>query len=353
MVSYVMMTIFAVMAAFYAEKKNSKLLLFFCVVLLVCYAGFRGETVGTDTPHYYRSYRLILQGAYYYSKDFLNERIIRTILNITQNPASVIFLYTAITHTLICSRLWEMRDKASFPLMIFIYLSSYYIKSMNVMRQYVAMALVFWASRYLSKKKTIVIFVLVVILASLIHGSAVSSLAMLVIYLGNTLEKKTLKRQVALVLSIIVINVGGAYAYNTIGYKYFHYFTETSFDFSPFTLYRLLTYLVIIYLTYKNQCSNIFSRSISNEPVALDKNNSISYFIGIAGISVGMFFPYMSRVGWFYVLHELPFYGQAYRATTKNRTLYRVLILAGMIYLYVMQLIVDGNNVFPYVTIWG
>ncbi|CAH1207695.1 Transmembrane protein EpsG [Paenibacillus allorhizoplanae] len=140
------------------------------MVTFALIAGLRNN-IG-DTVFYIHSYRISnFTWAEVMAEKDIGFGILQMILkSITDNPQPLIFITALVTNVLIVYVLYKYSKL--FELSVYIYITSgLYIVSMNGIRQFLASAIVFAATKYLFEgnwKK----YFLVVVFASFFHGSA-------------------------------------------------------------------------------------------------------------------------------------------------------------------------------------
>lgn len=202
-------------------KKNKALIT--VSVILIMISGFRGDfTVD------YSNYRFLFD---YYKKfaitDFYNYKIDQEIGYFLLNKIVQIytnkFVYLNILISIIIITLFSIQIKKDsknyyLSIILFVNLGQYYT-SFNIMRQILAVAIVFSASKFLYKKsrKTIYIYSIIILLASLIHKSA---LIMLIFYfLSNIRISK--KKLIVIFIGVFIILINTKKILNVLQ-KYFY-----------------------------------------------------------------------------------------------------------------------------------
>src|SRR5699024_10351989 len=95
------------------------------------------------------------------------------------------------TNYLIVKSLWHFKDKVNFTLSTFLFFTIYYFQTYNITRQWLAIAIVFFAIKYLFSNKYIK-YLLIVLVASTIHSSAIITLSFIPLHVWVTrkLSKK-------------------------------------------------------------------------------------------------------------------------------------------------------------------
>ncbi len=195
-----------------AFVRPNKIFVFFVVVSLVLISGLR-RNIG-DTPFYMHSYTLVPQYSWDYilsqeEKGFIFLQLL--LHKFSDNPQILLFTAALITNVLIVLVLYQY--SRLFELSLYVYITSgLYIVSMNGIRQFLAGAILFAATKYImdgSWKK----YMLVVLLASTIHQSA---LILIPIYF--IVRRKAWTGTTLLLLSSAIIMVIG---YNQLSGAFF------------------------------------------------------------------------------------------------------------------------------------
>lgn len=175
-----------------AELKDNKLFLVLGVVALSLGAGLRNDNVGLDTYQYISAFKTNFSVIWLFKETGFRE-ISRLLMNaFSGNTTCLLLLYAAVTNALILYRLWDFRKDCSYSYMAFLYITLHYMNTLNIMRQYIAIAIVFFATRFLEKKGYIK-FWLAVLLASVFHSSALLGLFFFFVYYWKIAPNKQKK----------------------------------------------------------------------------------------------------------------------------------------------------------------
>ena len=273
---YLVCFFFSVLFAYFARRTNKKsLFVFFSVIsimITVTLAGCRGLSVGIDTSSYYsltRFWRGAVRSASFGSYMDLFFRTGRgtqevffgvltgVIARLTKNYN----VFLGVCHLIIvgCVYIGAFRMKEhsdpEFTLLLFYLL--YYNHSLNVFRQYVAMAIIFAVAADIEKKKYLRYLIFVTI-AFLFHNTAIIGLAPLFLHMtlfpSNPLKRVPVQRKV---FTLIVI-VGGTVSFvplvealiraGVVSSKYLYYLNSE--DSSAYTLVLLFLLVEIIGLVF-------------------------------------------------------------------------------------------------------
>lgn len=183
------------------DKKISLIAIFSVIFILSIISGTRTKFV--DTEAYIHLYKTIE------SVDIFNESyefgfiIIFKILNyISENPQFMIFMTSFITNFLILITLRRYSSGCYSELIIYMYIAGgTFISSMNGMRQYLAAAILFYFT-YLIEKRSTYKYILICILCSTIH---ISALIMIPVYFLVNIEAFSKKTLLLIVVSLIFL----------------------------------------------------------------------------------------------------------------------------------------------------
>ena len=187
------------------EKKPEIILSLFLITLLIVVAGLVNDM--GDTKGYMGLYQKILS---YPNLNMAIEEIkgyeggfisfLWGLGFISTNPQFMIFICALIVNF---TNLWTIRKYSHmFELEIFMYItSSYYIVTMNGIRQCLAAAILFAATKYVIEGKFLNYF-LITILMSTIHQSAIIMIPVYFIVRKESWTKDTMK---LIILSILVL----------------------------------------------------------------------------------------------------------------------------------------------------
>jgi len=341
--------------AYIARKTGNRKYIWADIVVLTIIAGFRGPSVGKDTSHYIEIFELIssndprlswigLEKTYTY--------ICRFLLSTWNNYTFIFFLTAFITYAAILLRFWDFRAIGNYSWMVFCFYTMHFFASMNITRQFCAVAIVFWGTRFLEKDKYKYFF-LTIICGCLFHKSALIGILFYVFELlrRNKLEKK----QILFVMACIaLVPVYGEYLLITIN-KYMKYFMASNFNIGIMLPFKLVLLFFSGYglkkcIYMKNRkagFTNIYARDLQ-ETIGKVR---IYYAVGIALTSIGYFFTFMERIGLMFYLFEAVYMGMIVKIR-KDRNMYRILVFLLFVYVFIVDLISDGQGVIPYTVFW-
>ena len=345
---------FACLFAFIAQKTNNKkvsrLLVVFVILTLTIPAGLRHFSVGKDTWGYIRAIESAsnyYNGELFYTYyDFGFQLLMIILINIVREPNFVVLIIALITNILIIKTLWQYKDKISFSISIFCYITMYYFQTYNIMRQWLAIAIIFFAFRYLIKEKY-GWFSFWIIIATSIHLSAIICFSFIPIYIF-VVKKTSLKYKVITSALTFIFLVFLYYAASALGLiynienKYQYYINGADFQNLNFGFYFILRIFVIVlalFLLYKNDYrskDNIFVKIVI-----------IFSFLGTLLTMLSYVYPYVGRIGTYAMIFEILLFSIICKTKSFNLLLKYSIILLG-IYLFVSNLIISEQGQMPY-----
>ncbi|QQT53187.1 EpsG family protein [Sphingobacterium multivorum] len=151
-------------------KRKSAFLLIISFLVLLLYAGFRGENVGTDTPQYYNHFLYVRAGV-----DLVTEPLwkflLQSVVFFKGDFHTVLLISSSITLLPIFFVIFRL---SPYPLLsIFFYVALYYyFYSFNIIRQSIALSFGLLSIYFYFEKKSF-LFIISVIIAVMFHYSAV------------------------------------------------------------------------------------------------------------------------------------------------------------------------------------
>lgn len=166
-----------------AAQYGKKRWLLAAIILLSVVAGCRAASVGTDTSRVMAAlYYDMGRDVFAHSKDYLYYFLCKVLMQIWANPSFVLTVFALITNGAALLRLWDFAGKFSMFFAVCLYGLFYFGTSMNIVRQMMAVTLVFYFSRNLFKQKYIQ-FYLGAMMAFFIHISACIAIMLLPVFL--------------------------------------------------------------------------------------------------------------------------------------------------------------------------
>lgn len=192
MLIYLMVFLIVEILAILASKKQStkkmKIAIYpiLIVVVLSVFGGFRDLTIGTDVLVYGANWFKIATNFsslssyinFIDSSDFGYLLINYIVSRFTSDVNIFLMILQLICNGLVVATLYRYREKVPFWLSLLLYLCVFYCRTFNILRQAIALSIVFYSVRFLEQNHT-VRFIISVLLASTFHFTAIVSLIIL------------------------------------------------------------------------------------------------------------------------------------------------------------------------------
>ena len=299
---YSLILIFSVLFAFLAQIVKSKsvgnILVTFVTLTLALPAGLRDVSVGIDTPNYF----LIINSAdkfyigelYYTYYEIGFQWVIKSLISILKDPHYVLMVIALVTITLIVRTLWFFRDRISFSLSVFLYVCMQYFSSYNTSRQWLAIAISFFATRYLFDGKYLK-FSILVLVSSLFHGSALICLLFIPLHM-LMVKKITLKYKIFTILLLVTFTLFNNYILDILGvtstlekYQYYLDGGSQTNGIGIMFIIRLLAIVTAIWLLVTNRYK-FKDKNFIKTIIAL-------YILGLFSMFLGYLFIFAVRLG--------------------------------------------------------
>lgn len=346
---YIFIFLVVVLLARRAVRLDRLSTIFLIILILSLVSGLRAYTVGIDTASYKDIFDAILKNDATLAwrnieRGFL--LISRLLLYINSHTNFLLFIFAILTHSLIIMRLWDFRKMASFPWMVTWYYVSFYFMSMNVLRQYCAVAIIFFATRYLHKKNYLK-FVFFVGFAFLFHRSALIGLLFMGIEVINWKELDK-KQKIFILLGLATVPTYLGYILSNLQ-RYLKYFQAIGFDVGFMLPVKIALFMLLGY-----GLAELVRKSGFNENESLFYINRIKiyYLLGLILTFFGYFFSFMDRIGLYFYLFECVFIGIVVK-NRKDRVICQMIFFLLVVYSLYSEFSRNGQGILPYLFFWN
>ena len=259
MIVYVLMLILSILFLILEKKAKKRWIKIICCIMAIMpffiVSAFRYD-LGTDyTRRYVFDYNRTLQGIDVPNLEILFKAIMKFCIIFTEEPYLMFAITSAITVGFILGTSFKKSQDKILSVCIFL-LGGFFFDSLNIMRQYMAMSLVFFGYQFLLKsKKWYLTYILTVIIATLIHSSAIIMLV-LVFFTKKMLVSWKWVLPVCIIIVLLnenLMNILGLILQNSrFGVYLTGKFAEGEFSYL-FVAENLAIYLAMIYIYSKNK----------------------------------------------------------------------------------------------------
>ncbi|MGN1344545.1 MAG: EpsG family protein [Traorella sp.] len=332
-------------------KRNDKRIILIAILLLTLVAGLRAPSVGVDTLSNIQAFSTFANyGFKYVTREYAYYFIGGTIYKVFHQYSLVFMFYGFLIYSLVFFRLWDFRKSIDLGIAGFLFVLNYFGGTMNGIRQFVAIAIIFYGTRYLGKREYLK-YIGFVLLAFMFHISSCVAYIFPLFYIG-------IKKKYKLNEFICAIFV----SFSSIAAALFLYLKYSSYllsinevDFAVINFIRFIILIISFLFSYK---ALSIKKSVSNEKDIYPFNDSLSFNLAFIftfiGVSVGFantIIDYASRVGYFFKFFEIVYYGMIFYSPNINKNFKMFLLFAlfvlGVYYLYFY------NGIIPYHTIFN
>ena len=347
---YFGLLIFCFLMAWWADKWNNKRYIFWIALALTLVSGLRKNTVGIDTRNYYNMFNSLtsISSAGKGWNDPYFYKMVYLLMKIKHDPYFVILVISAISNFLMVYRLWDYRKFSSYKYAVMRYITLFYFFSFNCMRQFLAMAIVFWATKYLEEQDYIK-FSLYVIGSAFIHVASLTALAFIILdaFKWNSLDKKSKN---IIRLSVLLLPVYIAISLNVSSGRQDQYLSSTSAlsDYSSLLL-KVLLFIAVVITTLKDH--NIFDLTVLDKNENIRRNSLLFYLIGLLLTGLGYRFNHFERIGYFFYIYATSYLGIAANEK-KYKLIFRLVILFIVIRAFYLNCLGDSMGQMPYLFKW-
>ncbi|SEI90287.1 EpsG family protein [Lachnospiraceae bacterium A10] len=341
---------------FFSLYKSKKLILkeiglLLSVVIPSIIAGIR-YNVGTDYNNYYASFEQLKDVNYFWIlKDDVHFNLDRGFLLISKifvdfsnNSRIVFFLWSLTILVLFIFTVYSYRYDYDITLIFFVFLLLYYYTSFNILRQIVAVCIIFRSIKYVFDNK-LSKFLILVGIASTIHITAVLSIPLWFLWNHKTNEPISKKRRRCILVFAVLFVTLWQYVLRffaifniSIVTKYMVYLNGNKYSNISFIIKLGLTVVFII-----------FQSLIKRE------DKKIDFFILVFIISmlieyVGFYSSYVKRISLYYSIVEVILISRLQLIVKmESRKLMRLMVVLSIVtYFVVGAYMLRQGNLIPF-----
>lgn len=342
---YIFLMMIVLLLSYLARRTEKNFFLYILILLLAFVAGFRGQFSGIDTPSYYEN----ISKGFPYSWMFREEgfRLIANYFMDTFGNPQLMFLFCAVlTNLLIVLRIWDYRKEARFDFMILLYITLFFPSSLNIMRQFVAIALVFYGTRFLKGNK--LLFIPFLVASFYFHRSSLLAIGYIIISMWSGFSKKQKQIFAAPMVFIIVASVMYVSTYLVSDVESYSSQRASNINITFFYLLFITLFSFVMYISNKKIKFSTSSVRRTVDNYKIDNTITIYTLLGLAFSSLSLFFSFVGRTGIYYSIFYIIYWGIA-SSRFKNSGLNRVLILIYAFYLFGLVVFRNDAAIFPYI----
>lgn len=220
-----------------ASQRNVGFLITF--LILAFFASVR-DGVGCD----YESYVMHIQRIQMGNQNYMEigfQWVCRQIAKIDSNPRLVIIIFAVATCFFYLRAIWDQSEDPLFS--VFLFLTwGYYFMTFNTIRNYFALAVAVFAIKYLDKKKYIH-FILLIIVSSLFHKSA---LVCIPLYLLAT--KKYRLKHIYILLGVLIVAILFKDPIRALMFEFYPSYEGGAYDTGRVSYLNIIKALVVLVL---------------------------------------------------------------------------------------------------------
>lgn len=339
---YVSVILLGTLLSHIASKRNSRAAMIGVIVLYVSVAGFRSSSVGIDTSGYLMQYNETLTYGPSAVSGWHDHELtyVMYLVSFFGSYSDYTFLVSIPAYALTIHRFWELRKSASFAVSIAAFSCLYFPLSLNISRQFLAAAIVFWGSRYFFNKGFIK-YVVFVLAATLIHRSSLIGLALFALLPLYREDYKGGARTL-LTLSEVLLPVALLTIFFIIMDRYSStYLSNASISIGFTGILKFSCAILFLLLIKGDSAKNPLSRE-----------SKLIVTIALMGLVVslgGYAFKYLDRIVLIFLLFEPVLYGLiAKAASPKTKKLFGLYLFFLLSFSLFSVLAGNGQGIMPY-----
>lgn len=349
MIVYVILIISILIFGMLFQKNNKKVYSIIMMILFTLIAGLRHYTIGNDTANYVDFYSKI----HWYEMEifdisrFEKGYIALNLLIAKTNLSYTFFLLVcaAITNFFVCRFIRENSKNMCISFLLFV-LCLFFFQEMNIIRQFLAMAIFLFSLKYIKERKLIK-YIICILLAGMMHNSAFMMIPLYFLY-GFKLNIKNISIIVFITLITymffhkILVNVTmilGLYQ----GYVESMYGSDKLGNVISFLMY--LCIFIFLYIVSKNKDKTLFDEFMLLCVFILAILNFLAIKISVF-TRVAMYLSVLITIA-------IPNFIENYIKTSDKKVMYFCILICFSIYCFVILYFrPNWNYVVPYEFFW-
>lgn len=337
-------------------ERNVRFFMCMLILTLTLVAGLRHQSVGIDTEGYVK-HIIQLRNGYLPKLNNISEQgfiaLSYILAKLSDGYTLALLVYAFITNALIILRLYDYKNRISFIGAIFIYYMLFYFATFNTMRQWIAMSIVFFGTRYIGDNiKSNIKYMLFVLLAVLMHTTAIFAVFFVPLYYFS-FRSRNMKEKLRKFIMVIFSILACVYVYVTSINKYSVYMSSDIYADISWVNIMLAVFACFI-LLYDNDWKIIIrknNRQIEYDKMRSIKHESILFLIGIVLTMLVFLTRYADRLGQYFLMFEIVFFSYYIkRARTRTLTVIGVILLC--LYMRFASFLASGYGEIPYIPFW-
>lgn len=339
----------------YRKKTKVNIWIYLLIFLLSTLAGLRNSKTGVDTAHYIARYiEPIREGKFWIITDMSIgfKTIVWFTYLFTTHTFVVLIVIAMITNTCIILRLWDYRNKASFTLMFVMYYCFYYLITYNLFRQFLAVSIVFYSSRYIEQKRYKK-YILGTTISILIHNISILGFILLVmdIALSDENPKEKKKRRMFFLISPLILSIVSWALLNHFDFNHYIYLLKRPGNHGNNGISIPIKMLLSVIMYYG--INKEMKKDVSNCELSITEIKKITW-IYIVGLLIGLsaYISYEAeRLTYYFVIYE-PIFASIKVKKNVQVQITRYLYFLFAIYSLYSKLSGGGSKIMPYMFFW-
>ena len=298
---YIIMLIISLFFIFLSEKSNNKktkiLYAILSVIPFILVSALRYD-VGTD--YFYRyvpDYNSLVRGESVDNLEIGFKMLVRLCILITSDYQILFILTSIITISLFMYTIHKQSKNKFLSVAIF-FLGGFFFQSLNILRQYISIVLVFFTYKYLLEKKYW-IFILGVVLAFFIHNASIVCLILLLLK-----EKEVLNLKSIIIIALVIFIFGTPLMNifrNIVENTRFNVYLNSIYDRGEMRILTILSNVILYIFMYMLYIVKKKNKKITNEDILYINIQGITLIFIMLSSQFYLFF----RIAYYFMIFQI------------------------------------------------
>lgn len=340
---YLLLLFSILLLGMFLEKNNKKTYSILICIILTLIAGLRHYTIGNDTITYLRFFNNVLSS--YMTSRYEIGFIYFTLFirRITDNFTIYLLIISFLFNYIICKLIRKDSPNMIVSFLLF-FLCRFFFNEMNIMRQYISIAIIILGFKYIYKREFLQYFICIIV-ATLFHKSAF--LCIILYFLYNV----KITKKISIIICIASLVMFSLF-YNVVNYitmKLNMYETYVDLFYGSNKIGNVISFIICLSIIFLSFYINKITKNNSLDK----KENYYKWLLILAtvtsflSIKISIFSRIKNYFDLFVVIF-IPIIVEKINGKKKFLIYFIIILLFGIYCILITHYRPNWNNIYPY-----
>ena len=362
MIIYIITFAITILLTYIVQKNEKKSIYKNIFIILIVFipsfiGGMRDFTIGTDVLIYGKDFfeQAVHSSSFTYYQSVVQTDIGYAILNFiisrfTSNVNIFFLILQLIINGLMFATIYDNKKKVPMWFSMLIYLTVYYCRTYNYIRQSIALAIVLYSTKYIEQDK-LKKYILCILVAELFHPTAIFAISLYLLkYIANSKHRTLYEGIILLAVIGVTLNISNVlkvlYQMGIVPERYYAYtyrFVNTTGGYSFIdVIYRVIW--IIIYM--------IFGKKLRREE-SINNCYGMCLWLDLIFFFCRTKLVYADRISLYFGYTTILFIPKMIEKVSNNRKgnaniIYFISCIIFIVYWYMKFIVYGSSEVYPY-----